>query len=375
MRPVSQRYQHAVSGSCRVDARARIVPPGLNGTTIADPNNILAVLDVVRGSVTFDSTADVRGTLDLTVTANWWPKNSTDPLTPYGNEIFVEAAVVFGDGSREWVSQGYYRIQQPEQEDAPNGVISVTGSDRMQGIIDDRIPYPLTFSKGAAVTTVIQALVLDTYPWATFDFDSSIVGRSLGADQTTTDDRFEFLSSLVTSYGMIFYWDYRGLLVVKPPPDPSIPLVTISSGAHGVLSTLSRTLSRDGVYNAVIASGEQLDDTIPPVTAMVVDSDPSSPTYWFGQYGRVPEFYSSSFLTTTAQCISAAQSILQQSTGLPYSVDFAQLSNHALEPLDPISLVYPGRRERHVISQIVIPLDAATIQSAQTRQLVNGVFE
>jgi hypothetical protein len=171
------------------------------------------------------------------------------------------------------------------------------------------------------------------------------------------------------------YWDYRGIFKVEPPPDPADIVTTLKTGAGGVLSTLSRTLSRDGIYNGVIASGEQLDDTIPPVSAMVVDSDPASPTYWFGQFGHVPRFFSSSFLTTGAQCQSAALSILQQSTGLPYGLDFGLVPNPALEPLDPVGMRYPGRRERHVISQLVVPLDAETLQTGQTRQLVRGNFQ
>jgi hypothetical protein len=62
------------------------------------------------------------------------------------------------------------------------------------------------------------------------------------------------------------------------------------------------------------------------------------------------------------------------STGLPYNVDFGQIPNPALEPLDPVKVAFPGRRESHVISQLMVPLDAATVQTGQTRQLLNGVF-
>lgn len=375
MRPVTDRFLDAVArgGSYRLASRARVVSPGQNGV---DPSAaVLLDLAEISGSVTLDSTADVRGALKLTVPGRYWPASSDDPLTPYGNEIFVERGVVFGDGSIEWVSQGYYRIDTPEQQDAPLQSIDITAPDRMQGIIDARIPYPLTFPAGEAVTSVIEALVSDVYPWAVFDFDAALVGQTLATAQTTTDDRKLFLYNLVTSYGMIGYWDYRGLFVVKPPPDASDIAATVSAGQGGVLSTLSRTLSRDGVYSGVLASGEQLNDTTPPVSALVIDSDPASPTYWFGQFGKIPRFYSSSFLTTADQCVSAAQSLLIQSTGLPYNLDFGMVPNPALEPLDPIAMNYPGRREQHVISQLVIPLQATSLQTGQTRQLVRGNFQ
>lgn len=372
MRPVSAQFLAAVSSSHRAVSRVRVVPAGLNGTS---PATVLAELDIVSGAVTLDSTANVRGTVDLETTATWWPTSASDPLTPYGHELFVERGVVYGNGAREWVSQGYYRINTPEQLDAPLGTITVTGSDRMQGIIDDRIPYPLSFTAGTPVTSVIQSLVTATYSWAVFDFDASVTGKTLGSDQITTDDRYQFLADMITSFGCVGYFDYRGYFVVKPPPSTVTPVATISSGRNGVLMSLSRSLSRDGINNGCVASGEALSEDVPPVSAMVVDQDPSSPTYWSGSFGHVLQFFSSSFLTTVAQCTSAAQSILAKSTGLPYSVDFGQVPNPALEPLDPVTVAYPGRRESHVLSQIVIPLDVRTAQTGQTRQLVRGNFQ
>lgn len=373
MRPVSARFLAAVAGSCRVDARVRVVEPGQNGVT-PDPASVLGdPLEVVSGHVTLDSTADVRGTVDLAITAKHWPTNATDRVTPYGHELFVEAGVVFGDGSREWVSQGYYRIDQVEQDDAPKGSINVLGVDRMQGIIDARLTSPMTFVAGDHTSVVVLDLLRDVYPWVVVDWRAAN-DPVLASTQTTTDDRHQFVVDLVTSAGAVGFFDYRGVFVVEDPPDPNATVALISGGRTGVLTSLSRTIDRNSVYNGVVASGEQLDDTIPPVSATVVDDDPDSPTLWGGPFGKVPKFYSSSLLTTTAQCVSAATSLLVQSKGLPYAVDFGQVSNVALEPLDPIQLMYPGKREQHVLSQVVIPLDAATAQTAQTRQLVNGVF-
>jgi hypothetical protein len=376
MRPVSARFLAAVAngGSYRLAVRARVVSPGQNGIA---PTDMLATLDLsadgTGGAVTFDSTADVLATLDLTTTAAFFPKTPSDPLTPYGNELFIERGVVYGDGSREWVSLGYFRINSVQQQQF--GVnVDVTATDRMQGIIDARIPSPLTFAAGTPVVDVIGSLVEDVYDWAEFDLDASLTGKTLASAQVTTDDRYGFLNTLITSYGLVFFWDYRGIFVAKPPPDPSEPVVRIKSGQGGVLTSLSRTLNRDGVSNGVMASGEQLDDTIPPVSALVVDTDPNSPTWWDGPFGHVIQFYSSPLLTTNAQCVSAGTSILVQSTGLPYNVDFGQVPNPALEALDPVQIMFPGKRELHVLAQLVIPLDAATAQTAQTRQFVSGVF-
>jgi hypothetical protein len=354
-------------------ARARVVPAGLNGV---NPATVLAELPIVDGAVTLDSTASIRGVLDLTTTADWFPDTDADPVTPYGNELFIERGVVYGDGSREWVSQGYYRIDSVEQQTAPNGSVEITGSDRSAGIADARIPFPLTFTAGTTVADVIETLIVDVYLWAVFDLDPSLSTTVLASDQITTDDRAGFLANLVAAYGMVGFWDYRGVYSVHPAPSTDDPVATLASGRDGVLVSLSRSLNRtSGVYNGCVASGDVISEDIPPVSALVVDNDPTSPTYWYGPFGQVPQFFSSSFLTTPAQCDSAAASLLRTSTGLPYSVDFGLVPNPALDPLDQVLATYPGRAESHVLLQLVIPLVPDAPQTAQSLKQVTGVFQ
>lgn len=352
-----------------MSSRVRVCAPGLNGTNPAG-----TVIPLLDGSVTFDSTAQVNATAALT-TSQTWPVNYKDLLTPYGNEAFIERGVVYGDGSTEWVSLGYYRINTVQQQNAPAGSVQLACSDRMQGIVDQRIPAPVTFAAGSTVISMIQTLVLAVYPWAIFDYDASLNTAQINVAQTTTDDRYGFINDLVTSYGMIWYWDYRGYLYIHTPPSLSSPVATINSGRKGVLVSMARGLDRVGVYSGCAASGQQASDQAPPY-ALVVDGNTNSPTYWDGPFGQIPQFYSSSFLTTVAQCQSAAMSIMQTSTGLPYEVDFGIVPNPALVLYDPVTVVYNGgnNSELHVLKQMVIGLKASDLMTAQTRQLVNGVF-
>lgn len=378
MRPVSTTFTKALRGSHVLASRVSAVTVGQNGVNPAKA----FTFQVESGSVTLDSTAQIRATLDLTVVGPW-PTSSTDYLAPYGAyELFVERGIKYGAGSAEWVSQGYYRINDPNQQSAPDGSVEVAATDRMASIIDARIPSPLTYAAGSTIISVIQALVLDVMPWAVFDYDAGLAVATLASAQTTTDDRYGFLNDLITAQGMVWYWDYRGILYIHSAPSiTGAPVATVESGHNGSLVALSRELSRTGVYNGCAASGQQASDTIPPVYALVVDNNPTSPTYWGGPFGKVPQFYSSSFLTTTAQCISAATSIMQSSLGLPYSVNWGQVPNPALEPYDVINIRYPLTdnlhrvTEKHVIKQLVIPLDAKTAMTGQTRQqLVGAVF-
>jgi len=203
------------------------------------------------------------------------------------------------------------------------------------------------------------------YPWATIEWDDAgDMAAQIGANNVVEEDRFAFLNDLVTAAGKIWYWDYRGILVIKDPPDPAVPVWDVDFGEFGVLLSLARHLTREGVYNAVVAVGESA-EAQPQVRAVVVDNTPSSPTYWYGTFGKVPRFFSSPLITTTVQAAKAATSLLKKTIGLPYSVDFTSIPNPALEVYDAIRIVYPaqsrtrGRKEEiHVLDTMSIPLTA-----------------
>lgn len=368
MRPVSAAFLRVLRGSHQMDARATIVTSFQTGTAPSGTE-----VGVISGDVTHDGTADIRATADLKVSGDW-AEQPDGLLTPYGNEVFIERAVKYGGGSREWVSQGYFRLNSVEQPDAPWGEIRLAGADRMCGIVDARLVSPRQYLPADSVEDVFTDLVLEVYPAATiqYDFDAAgtLLGRSLIADQ----DRYGFLRDLATGLGKILYWDYRGFLIVASPPDPTVPVFEVNSGAGGVLVTLSRKLSRDGVYNAVVASGEAGDDQA-PARAVARDMNPASATFWDGRFGKVPRFYSSPFLTTDAQAQSAAESLLRKVVGLPYSVDFTAVPNPALEPLDSVRITHPDRSEVHILETVKVPLSPLEALSATTREQTDVIIE
>jgi hypothetical protein len=327
-------------------------------------------IPIVDGAVRADASADVRTSLDLTTPGNdMWPLRPDGLLAPYGNEVFVERGINYGNGTVEIVSLGYFRINNTNQESGPNGVIQLTATDRMSAIIDARLPNPVQFDPGTSIETVFNTLVHEVYPRATIEFDFVASGVTFTAAHIVDEDRFGFLRDVAKSQGKIMYWDYRGILKVVSPPDPTIPVYNISYGRGGTMINLSRTLTRDGVYNAVVARGESVEGS-PPVTATVVDDNVNSPTYWNGKFGRVPRFYYSSFLTTYSQCVSAATSILRQAVGLPYSINLDAVPNPALEPYDAIQIISPDGTDVHVLDSVTIPLTALSSMSGSTRKMI-----
>jgi hypothetical protein len=365
VRPVSAAFLRTLQGSHRMFARVKVVVAYQEGT---QPTGY--EIDIVDGNVRSDASSDVRSTLALTTTGvDAWPYDVTDLLAPYGNELFVERGINYGNGTIEIVSLGYFRIDRTDQDEGPDGIINISASDRMSGLIDARLPFPVQFSAGTTVADVFDVLVHEVYPNATIEYDFAASGSTFDTTKIAEEDRFAFLRDIAKSRGKIMYWDYRGVLQVVSPPDPTVPVYEINSGRGGTMITLSRSLSRQGVYNGVVARGDQPTDDVQPI-ALVVDNNPASPTYWNGRFGKVPRYYYSSFITTVAQATSAATSILQQAIGLPYSIELNAIPNPALEPYDSIKITAPDVTDVHVVDSINIPLTYAGTMAGTTRKLI-----
>lgn len=367
MRPVSDDFLSTVRGSHQMVARARVVETfqtGLNPTGTEIP--------IFDGDVVLDGGADIRGTLDLTTDGqDQWPTLPTSLLAPYGNEVFVERGIRYVNGTTELVALGYFRIYSPEQSEVPNGEIRLECKDRMSGIIEARLFAPTQYVAGTTLGDIFDELVLEVYPDAEIEWDDDSNEAELARSIIAEEERYAFLHDLATAAGKVMFFDHRGVLVIKDPPDGSTSVFEVNGGEDGVLVSMSRQVSREGVFNAVVASGEA-PDTEDPVRAVQVDNNPDSPTYFEGRFGKVPRYYSSPFITTVEQCEGAARSILVRSLGLPYNVDFSSVPNPALEPLDPVSIVIPnGGTETHIIDSLTIPLTSNGALTAKTRESTN----
>jgi hypothetical protein len=368
MRPVSDKFLASLRGSHSAVAQAFVVATGQTGVSPTGTE-----VPILGGDVQLDANAAIRSTLGLdTDGTGTFPDNASDLFTPYGDyELFIRKGLYFGGGAVEWVSMGYFRPNDVEQDNAPDGPLRIAAQDRMAGILDGDLLAPIQFASTAKYGDVVEDLVQEIYPWATIEWDDGTyldpLGRSLIADDEVDASRYTFLNDLVTSLGKIWYWDYRGVLVIKDLPPQDEPVWEVNSGENGVLVSRARSISREGVYNAVVAYGEALDD-VAPSRAVAIDNSPASPTYFYGSFGKVPRRYSSPFITTDAQAKSAAEAILRQNLGLPYNVNFRSIVNPALEPLDAVAVTLNAFSETHVLETLAIPLRADEAMTATTRE-------
>jgi hypothetical protein len=363
-------FAEHVRGSHQPVFEARVLTSFQTGN---DPAGV--TIPIVGGDVQYDNTAEVFATLRL-ITAGVdeddtgetrFPRLPNDLLAPYGNEIWVRRGIDLG-GQILWSPLGYFRIDNVEQQDSPYGEISISGQDRMAGIVDARLVVPRTFPPDTTVAGVFATMVGEVYPDAVIVFDDDTGFAPIGNMVTFEEDRHEPLVGIAGSFGKVMYWDGEGVLRIESPPDESQPVMEVNAGSDGVLLTSSRRVSREGVYNAVIARGEGGEQT-DPVLGVAVDIGPTSPTRWGGRFGKVPRYYSSPYITTVGQAEEAAAAILRRQLGAPFSVNFDAAPNPALRPWHVIRVTQrDGNREIHVVQTLTIPLTADGAMTGTTRE-------
>lgn len=324
-------------------------------------------LKLVDGEVELDATADIRGAGSVTL-AEAWPTMRNISLAPYGAEVFLARGVDLGGGGVLWAPLGYYRISEIEQDDSAKGPVSLTLEDRMSTVIDSRFLAPRQWLQGTSVGDIVDEIIFEVYPDATIVFDDDSNLSELGRSLIVEESRHEALTTLATGLGKVVYWNGEGKLVFETIPDEDVPIWRVNAGPGGVLVESKRSLSRDGVYNAVVVTGEGADE-LAPVRAVAYDAQESSPTFFGGPFGQVPRFYSSPFITTQSQAEGAAVNMLRKFLGSPYDVGASAVPNPALKPYDVIRIVYnDGTRELHVVEKVTIPLTNDAALDIATRQ-------
>lgn len=373
MWPVSSRFAEVITGSCLAVTRVRVCTGAPQFS--ADPTGVELVL--LSGSVSMGSTRDVQATIDITI-----PGDYLDLVAPYGAQLFAERGVDFGDGTREYVPLGYYRIDEIGQESMPYGPIRVSGSDRAAQVIDSRLlvpyPYDVTMTRRALFEKLINGspaapvVGYGVYPGTPIP----IIYAGYNPDRTlpagvVEDSIFEHLADLADEDGCVLRFDRLGRLVVdqrdRQPGEVSV--YRIAPGTGGTLISASRRISRKGVYNVAVAWGSDPEQPTGRAVAYNVDEGPLD---WRGDFGVIPIYYSSPVLRTEGAAAAAAVTRLARYRGLPTETGAAMVPNPALDPLDPVTLVLAdGTSIEHLIDSIDVPLviNGASPASVTTRVL------
>lgn len=364
--PPSARFLPALAYSHRVVTRVELVRT----------DGRVEDLPHTGGTITVDRSQTARRTCSITLAdTSLIPRTAADKLSVYGARLRVFRGIGYPGGGEELVPVGVFRADDVHG-DVDLGPVTITGSSLEQQIADSPFTAPTTVLSSSTtavggITTLIHAVIPDAV----------IINRATDATVGTMawdrqDSRWDAVTTLATAIGAEVYTDAAGQWIIAPLPDLSGPSVVweIAAGEGGALISIDRGMSRRGVYNSVTAYGENTTDDKPPVSATVEDTDPTSPTYVSGPFGRVPRFYSSATLTSTALCTAAAAQLLKTSLKPNASADISSLPNPLLEPGDVLRAVYAdGTRELHQAASFTLPLGpsgdfvVATISAQEDR--------
>lgn len=313
-------------------------------------------LPVTGGSVTVDRGSAVRRTCSVELAdVDLIPRTPADELSVYGATLRIERGVAYGDGSTETVPLGVFRITSVDG-DPDEGPVTIAGQGLEWVVQGDKLTAPYRAS-GTAVGAV-RALVQRSLPAASVI--SRVADGAIGPRTWDVEaDPWDAAQECAAALGAEVYADPDGIFIIAALPDllTTTPAWSVTAGEGGVLISASRGMSSDGVFNGVLAKGENTETNSPPVSALAVDDDPGSPTWWDGPFGHRPTFYSSSTLTTQAAALSAAKLKLRAARAPNATGDLSSLPNPALEPGDVIRVVYgDGVKELHQVQSFAVPL-------------------
>lgn len=337
--------------------------------TVIDPNR-----SILSGSVTATLTSRVARTCTFTVHQDLYPVLNTDLLAPYGNFIRAYRGVRLSDGNEKYTWQVFEgRIQNSRL--TSSGTVTVSCSDRASDVIDNGFISPTNSTVGKDCVEQIKDLIGDGFPGATFG-TSDVFGLTMPR-LTWESDRGSALDEIAQSLGAYWYPLANAQFVVRRIPwtVAGAPVVTFNDGEGGTILDYGVERDRTNVYNVIAATGERTDGTA-PVFAVSRDNNPSSPTYYLGQFGQRTRNIHLQTPASSGAVQSVADDVLKSSKALTESWDLVIVPDASLELGDVIGIEAADRTGIiQVVSGFALPLDLVSGMSLTLRSQVIGLLE
>jgi hypothetical protein len=330
-------------------------------------NILLSDLSFIDGNVRATLNSRVARVLSLSVDRSWFPllaNGSVDTgglLTPFGNRLRAYRGITYGDGSKATFPVFYGRIEQVEM--SRNGQVSVSANDLAADVVDALFESPQSSVTTNSISTEFRRLVRDALPDVTFG-TSDLTGLLI-PPLAWQSDRAQALDDMSATVAMLWYPLADGSMVqrlvpwTKPGQAAQLVLSDGTNAAYGVDNIVADwriSVSRTGVYNAVVFTSERQDGSV-PVHATVRDTSPTSPTSWLGNFGRKPLLIQNQAALTQSQCLQGAQSSLRAATAITQTWDPVSIVPDAsLELGDLIAMNAEGAASIQAVVGFTLPL-------------------
>lgn len=368
MRPTTGPWQQTIRNSHKVVSRVW----SKRGTGDFIP------VPLVAGEIVYDASSLSIRRASITVPLigadgfKWDPGNNPlHPLAEYGQELLIYVGIQYPDSSLEFLSQGYYLINNTFTDEVA-GTVSVQAGDLMQRMARSPIlsnPYD-SFSPLYTYTTVAGLLMwpslrtnVASQPVILPVNYAAMTNKALAGnlDVRESGDRVEAIQALAETWpARVFVNDKRELTYLPPVTKPAtLPDLIITGGqSNSTAVNRGRAGGSQRTYNRVTAIG------VDPVTgkerARAVAQLAAGPLDVAGPYGYVSRWYTSPLLLNSLQAASTASKILADGSLLARSETIECSPNSAIELWDTVQITTPKLGTfKGLVVAITMPLTSA----------------
>lgn len=368
MYPVSNAFRAAVGTSYRLVGQLDVLTAG-NVTALAQ-----AV--VVGGEITVDSTAATarHGKVIILAPGNI-PASMTSLYAPAGNEVRVWRGIQLPSGPElvPIITGGIYRAVSTDDNQGLQLELDVY--DRSRKVAENQWTAPYTIAAGTNLGTAIQGLITDRLTGVgtvTFNFVATttttpltVLGAGAGSDPWSD------AVALARSGGYELLFDPLGICVLRSVPDPLTSPVDWAyvEGSTSTFSRVVREMTREQTYNGVLAVGENV-GSVAAVSSLVWDTNPASPSYYLGPFGKRPTTIKSPLITTVSQAQAAAQAELTKNLGATEVLTLTNAANPAHDLYDVVTVQRTPSQlngSRYLVRSFRVPLGASVPMELITR--------
>jgi hypothetical protein len=333
-------------------------------------------LNIDTGKVTISVNSGVRRTCDVTLVtnktaSNLVPDNGFDTLAPFGNELKLYRGVRFANGSIEYVPLGVFVMTDVDIQDSNNGVnITIKGEDRSLFISRAKWTAPYQLVSGTLEAS-LRAMLENR--WA--DVETSFTTTNVTVNQVVfgtqdSQDPWQDAVYLAQLVGYDLYFDVFGVATLRPFPslDATAVVAKYEEGKETIITSLDRSMSSKETYNGVIYTiqGSQVNT---PIRVEIWDEDTTSPTYRYGVFGDAPTFITSNVLSTEADAIKAATSLLNTYRGAQENIRWDSIVDPTLDVNDVVYVKTVGSKTDRIviIDELDIPMSPLESMGAKAR--------
>jgi hypothetical protein len=306
-------------------------------------SDVVTSLDtMVSGYVGMDSVSVRRECKFTIVDADgvFTPASAHDLLSPKGTEVRLYRGLLVNH-QYEYVPLGVFGIDKPEVRSHSDGtVIEIRGYDRVDALRYRTFEDPWVVAAGTLAHVAISAIFTNRMPTVPM----RITPTAYTVPEVVFDrlsDPWDAIRKLAEASGLNCYFDQLGSFVIEPLQD-FVTGWTYQPGPKSMLMTSSRTFSARGSYSGVIARAEHPDAA--PLRYEIWDTDPTSPTYSNGPFGKRPYGYHTEGIISLPQLQAVAQIIYDREVHIHQECEVTVTGHPGHDIGDIIEIVDPRSR-------------------------------